>query len=294
MKPMLVVRRLSAGVRGRCGCGQGQQKGARRLSSTTGSSSTNGAVYWGRQWEKAKEAAPVVVSVLGFGAVIAEGTRRQVEVGTKEAVLRGELEKKDVELRGELERKDVEMRGELEKKDAVLRGELEKKDVELEKKDAVLRGELEKKDAVLRGELRLLLLQHRILLLQLASQHRILLLQLASQHRLLLLQLASQHRLLLLQLHILFRQLASQHRILLLQLASQHRILRAHFHLSPSSFRNHCTKAEDAYHDGGCLLRLLPLPTPVHCTTCAATTSGARETASSLLLPMPAPASTSI
>ena len=79
MKPMLVVRRLSAGVRGRCGCGQGQQKGARRLSSTTESSSTNGAVYWGRQWEKAKEAAPVVVSVLGFGAVIAEGTRRQVQ-----------------------------------------------------------------------------------------------------------------------------------------------------------------------------------------------------------------------
>jgi uncharacterized small protein (DUF1192 family) len=142
MKPMLVVRRLSAGVRGRCGCGQGQQKGARRLSSTTESSSTNGAVYWGRQWEKAKEAAPVVVSVLGFGAVIAEGTRRQVEVGTKEAVLRGELEKKDVELRGELE-----------KKDAVLRGELEKKDVELEKKEAVLRGELATRDAVMRGEI---------------------------------------------------------------------------------------------------------------------------------------------
>jgi len=109
MKPMLVVRRLSAGVRGRCGCGQGQQKGARRLSSTTESSSTNGAVYWGRQWEKAKEAAPVVVSVLGFGAVIVEGTRRQVEVGTKEAVLRGELEKKAAVLRGELEKKDLEL-----------------------------------------------------------------------------------------------------------------------------------------------------------------------------------------
>ena len=148
MKPMLVVRRLSAGVRGRCGCGQGQQKGARRLSSTTESSSTNGAVYWGRQWEKAKEAAPVVVSVLGFGAVIAEGTRRQVEVGTKEAVLRGELEKKDAVLRGELEKKDVE----LEKKDAVLRGELATRDAVMRGEIAKLRGEMEKKDALLGGE----------------------------------------------------------------------------------------------------------------------------------------------
>ena len=145
---MLVVRRLSAGVRGRCGCGQGQQKGARRLSSTTESSSTNGAVYWGRQWEKAKEAAPVVVSVLGFGAVIAEGTRRQVEVGTKEAVLRGELEKKDAVLRGELEKKDVE----LEKKEAVLRGELATRDAVMRGEIAKLRGEMEKKDALRGGE----------------------------------------------------------------------------------------------------------------------------------------------
>ncbi len=159
MKPMLVVRRLSAGVRGRCGCGQEQQKGARRLSSTTESSSTNGAVYWGRQWEKAKEAAPVVVSVLGFGAVIAEGTRRQVEVGTKEAVLRGELEKKDAVLRGELEKKDVELekkdaelRGEMEKNDAVLRGELATRDAVMRGEIAKLRGEMEKKDALRGGE----------------------------------------------------------------------------------------------------------------------------------------------
>ena len=154
MKPMLVVRRLSAGVRGRCGCGQEQQKGARRLSSTTESSSTNGAVYWGRQWEKAKEAAPVVVSVLGFGAVIAEGTRRQVEVGTKEAVLRGELEKKDVELRGELEKKDAVLRGELATRDAVMRGEIAKLRGEMEKKDALLGGEVDRRilDLLTRGD----------------------------------------------------------------------------------------------------------------------------------------------
>ena len=96
-KAMLVVRRLSGGVRGRCGCGQGQQKGARRLSITTGSSSTNGAGYWGRQYEKAKEAAPVVLAVLGVGAVIWEGSRRLEK-------LRAEAEKKEAGLRAELEK----------------------------------------------------------------------------------------------------------------------------------------------------------------------------------------------
>ncbi|TFJ80354.1 hypothetical protein NSK_008320, partial [Nannochloropsis salina CCMP1776] len=157
---MLVVRQLSAGVRGRCGQRQGQQKGGRYLSGSTGSSTTNGEVYWGRQWEKAKEAAPVVLSVIGFGAVIAEGTRLQVEARTKlsmqETILRVEMEKKEAVLRGEMEKNDAVLKGELEKKDAVLRGETEKNDAvlrgELEKKDAVLRGELEKKDALRAGQ----------------------------------------------------------------------------------------------------------------------------------------------
>ena len=139
-KAMLVVRRLSGGVRGRCGCGQGQQKGARRLSITTGSSSTNGAGYWGRQYEKAKEAAPVVLAVLGVGAVIWEGSRRLEKLraeAEKEAGLRAELEKQKATYRLELEKKEAE----LATRDAVLRGEI-----------AFLRGEVKEKDALRGGE----------------------------------------------------------------------------------------------------------------------------------------------
>ena len=84
-----------------------------------------------------------MVSVLGFGAVVAEGTRRQVEVGTKEAVLRGELEKKDAVLRGELATRDAVMRGEIAK----LRGEMEKK-------DALRGGEVDRRilDLLTRGD----------------------------------------------------------------------------------------------------------------------------------------------
>ena len=147
---MLVVRRLSGGVRGRCGCGQGQQKGARRLSITTGSSSTNGAGYWGRQYEKAKEAAPVVLAVLGVGAVIWEGSRRleklRAEAEKKEAGLRAELEKQKATFRLELEKKEAE----LATRDAVLRGEIAFLRGEVKEKDAFLRGEVKEKDA-LRG-----------------------------------------------------------------------------------------------------------------------------------------------
>ena len=171
-KAMLVVRRLSAGVRGRRGCGQGQQKGARRLSITTGSSSANGAGYWGRQYEKAKEAGPVVLAVLGVGAVIWEGSRRleklrgeaaglRAEAEKNEAGLRAELEKQKATYGLELEKKEAGLRAELEKQKATYRLELEKKEAELATRDAVLRGEIAKlrgevkeKDAFLRGEVK--------------------------------------------------------------------------------------------------------------------------------------------
>jgi hypothetical protein len=158
-KAMLVVRRLSAGVRGRCGCGQGQQKGARRLSITTGSSSTNGAGYWGRQYEKAKEAGPVVLAVLGVGAVIWEGSRRLEKLRGEAAGLRAEAEKKEAGLRAELEKQKATYRLELEKKeaelatrDAVLRGEIANLRGEVKEKDAFLRGEVKEKDALRGGE----------------------------------------------------------------------------------------------------------------------------------------------
>ena len=150
-KAMLVVRRLSAGVRGRRGCGQGQQKGARRLSITTGSSSANGAGYWGRQYEKAKEAGPVVLAVLGVGAVIWEGSRRLEKLRGEAAGLRAEAEKKEAGLRAELEKQKATYGLELEKNEAGLRAELEKQKatygLELEKKEAGLRAELEKQKA---------------------------------------------------------------------------------------------------------------------------------------------------
>eukprot|EP00624_Nannochloropsis_granulata_P000806 evm.model.NODE_13474_length_997_cov_50.570713.1 len=128
---MLVVRRLSAGVRGRRGCGQGQQKGARRLSITTGSSSANGAGYWGRQYEKAKEAGPVVLAVLGVGAVIWEGSRRLEKLRGEAAGLRAEAEKQKATYGLELEKKEAGLRAELEKQKATYRLELEKKEAEL-------------------------------------------------------------------------------------------------------------------------------------------------------------------
>jgi hypothetical protein len=64
----------------------------------------------------------------------------------------------------------------------------------------------------------------------------------------------------------------------------------------PAPLPYHCTNAEEAQQDGGCLLGLLPLSIPKRCTTnylLAAVECAARETASSFLLPLPAPAATS-
>lgn len=157
---MLVVRRLSAGVRGSCWCGQGQQKGARRLSSSTLDSSkkvVSGAAFWDQQWEKAKEAAPVLLGFLGVGAVIWEGSRQiekmRGEMATREAVVHGELTKREVELRAELEKKEGGLRAEVAKQQA----EWEKREVELRaelaRQEAEMRGQREKGEEKLRGEM---------------------------------------------------------------------------------------------------------------------------------------------
>ena len=169
---MLVVRRLSAGVRGSCWCGQGQQKGARRLSSSTLDSSkkvVSGAAFWDRQWEKAKEAAPVLLGFLGVGAVIWEGSRQiekmRGEMATREAVVHGELTKREVELRAELEKKEGGLRAEVakqqaewEKREVALRAELARQEAEMrgqrEKGEEKLRGEMNEKYALLRGKVR--------------------------------------------------------------------------------------------------------------------------------------------
>ena len=169
---MLVVRRLSAGVRGSCWCGQGQQKGARRLSSSTLDSSkkvVSGAAFWDRQWEKAKEAAPVLLGFLGVGAVIWEGSRQiekmRGEMATREAVVHGELTKREVELRAELEKKEGGLRAEVakqqaewEKREVALRAELARQEAEMrgqrEKGEEKLRGEMNEKYELLRGDVK--------------------------------------------------------------------------------------------------------------------------------------------
>ena len=168
VKAMIVVRRLSVGVRGSSWYrqAQGQQQlirvgavqGGRRLSSSTFQESNNQKeavslpTYWGQQWQKVKELGPVLLVFLTAGAAIWEGSRQveklRSESSMKEATLllqmeklRGEMKEKDEKVRGEVK----ELRGEVKEKEEKLRGEVKEK-------EALLRGEFNKEDALRGGE----------------------------------------------------------------------------------------------------------------------------------------------
>ena len=157
VKAMMVVRRLSVGVRGSSWYrqAQGQQQlirvgavqGGRRLSSSTFQESNNQKeavslpTYWGQQWQKVKELGPVLLVFLTAGAAIWEGSRQveklRSESSMKEATLLLQMEK----LRGEMKEKEEKLRGEVKE----LRGEVKEK-------EALLRGEFNKEDALRGGE----------------------------------------------------------------------------------------------------------------------------------------------
>jgi hypothetical protein len=156
VKAMMVVRRLSVGVRGSFWYrqAQGQQlirvgavQGGRRLSSSTFQESNNQKeavslpTYWGQQWQKVKESGPVLLVFVTAGAAIWEGSRQveklRNESSMKEATLLLQMEK----LRGEMK----ELRGEMKEKEEKLRGEVKEK-------EALLRGEFNKEDALRGGE----------------------------------------------------------------------------------------------------------------------------------------------
>ncbi len=158
MKAMMVVRRLSVGVRGSFWYrqAQGQQlirvgavQGGRRLSSSTFQESNNQKeavslpTYWGQQWQKVKESGPVLLVFVTAGAAIWEGSRQveklRNESSMKEATLLLQMEK----LRGEMK----ELRGEMKEKEALLRGEFNKE-------DALRGGEVDRRvlDFLTRGD----------------------------------------------------------------------------------------------------------------------------------------------
>ena len=127
---MLVVRRLSTGVRGSCWCGQGQQKGARRLSSSTLDSSKkvdSGKGYW----PKAQDAAAVVLGVIAFGTVIVHVTLRVEDVRAEVAKRQTEWEKRDLELRAELTSQIDNLRGYVKERDAIRGGEVDRRILDL-------------------------------------------------------------------------------------------------------------------------------------------------------------------
>jgi hypothetical protein len=161
VKAMMVVRRLSVGVRGSFWYrqAQGQQlirvgavQGGRRLSSSTFQESNNQKeavslpTYWGQQWQKVKESGPVLLVFLTAGAAIWEGSRQveklRNESSMKEEKLRNESSMQMEKLRGEMK----ELRGEMKEKEEKLRGEVKEK-------EALLRGEFNKEDALRGGEM---------------------------------------------------------------------------------------------------------------------------------------------
>ena len=186
VKAMMVVRRLSVGVRGSSWYrqAQGQQQvirvgavqGGRRLSSSTFQESNNQKeavslpTYWGQQWQKVKELGPVLLVFLTAGAAIWEGSRQveklRSESSMKEATLllqmeklrgevkelRGEVKEKEEKLRGEVKEKDEKLRGEVKEKEEKLRGEVKELRGEVKEKEALLRGEFNKEDALRGGE----------------------------------------------------------------------------------------------------------------------------------------------
>jgi len=167
VKAMMVVRRLSVGVRGSFWYrqAQGQQlirvgavQGGRRLSSSTFQESNNQKeavslpTYWGQQWQKVKESGPVLLVFVTAGAAIWEGSRQveklRNESSMKEATLLLQMEKlrgEMKELRGEMKEKEDKLRGEMKEKEEKLRGEVKEK-------EALLRGEFNKEDALRGGE----------------------------------------------------------------------------------------------------------------------------------------------
>jgi len=173
---MLLVRRLSVGVRAGGGCGQaqGQQTvglrvgAGRRLSSSNGNSSSMPGgdadsglgAFWRRRWEKAKDVPSVMSFVLATGTLILGGWSWRMEGLRSELVKQKvELEKKLAKLEVEREKWEEELREkELAKLDhwgkklAKLDVKLAKLDVEREKGEGELLGELERKKRELAGK----------------------------------------------------------------------------------------------------------------------------------------------
>lgn len=165
-------------------------QGGRRLSSNNGNNSSSRnmrgrnadsdhGAYWGRQWEKAKDAGPVLCVLLAFGFVISECSRlvyrrrwelvkrdmeRDLEQARREAesqltLIKQELERvrREAELRLKLmkqERERVRREAELQGGEAKQDVEREKQDMEQRVKEALRAGEVDRKilDLLTQGE----------------------------------------------------------------------------------------------------------------------------------------------